>query len=76
MSRYKPGAERLVNQPTKAWEGALDEMGRFGGGNTMRSVREMKESKTSKKFELPEEKEPGKGPGSPFCRKIYFGHKK
>lgn len=29
----------------------------------------MKEHKTSKKFELPEDKEPGKGPGSPFCRK-------
>lgn len=40
LSRYKPGAERLVNQPTKAWKGALDEMGRFGGGSTVRSVRE------------------------------------
>lgn len=40
MSRYKPGAERLVNQPTKAGEGALDKMGRFGGGSMVRSVRE------------------------------------
>lgn len=37
----------------------------------------MKVSKPSKKFELPEETQPGKGPGSPFCgKKMYFGNKK
>lgn len=71
LSGCGPGPERLVNQPTRALEAAVDEMYRLERGHRMRSVGEGGRHKQTFKqmCELPKETKLGKRPGNPFCGK-------